>query len=81
MKNLNSRKAPSYNLNTEKIFTQLLQKRLILTYLFNAALRLRHVPDSGKVAEVIMIPKAAKLANDVKFYHSDFGSFMYFITF
>lgn len=42
-----------FDLITSQILKQLPQKRiLVLTYLFNAAVRLKHVPASWKVAEV-----------------------------
>lgn len=65
--NLNPKKAPGYDLIAGKILKQLPRKGIVmLTYLFNAVLRLQHVPASWKLAEVIMLPKPGKPPNDVK---------------
>lgn len=40
----------------------------MLTYLFNVALRLKHVPSVWKVAEVIMLRKPGKPPNEAKSY-------------
>lgn len=67
--NLNLKKAPGFDLITAEILKQLPRKCIVmLTYLFNAAFRLKHVPASWKVAEVIMLPKPGKPPNDVKSY-------------
>lgn len=67
--NMSPKKAPGYDLITGEVLKQLPRKALVmLTYLFNAAIRLRHFPDSWKVAEVIMLPKPGKPPNDIKSY-------------
>jgi hypothetical protein len=55
---LNSKKAPEFDLITGEILKHLKRKALVkLTTLFNACIRLKHVPDAWKIAEIIMIPK------------------------
>lgn len=67
--NLNLKKAPGFDLITGQILKQLPTKGIVmLTYLTNAAFRLKHVPTIWKVAEVIMLPKPGKTPNDVKSY-------------
>lgn len=67
--NLNPKKAPGWDLITGEILKHLPRKVIVmLTYLFNAAFRLKHVPACWKVAEVIMLPKPGKQPNDVKSY-------------
>lgn len=67
--NLKAKKAPGYDLITGEVLKQLPRKGVVmLTYLFNAVLRLRHVPGAWKVAEVIMLPKPGKPPNEVKSY-------------
>jgi hypothetical protein len=39
-----------------------------LTHVYNAALRLKYVPGQWKAAEVIMVPKPGKPANEVSSY-------------
>jgi hypothetical protein len=67
--NLNPKKAPGFDLITGQILKRLPRKGIVmLTYLFNAAFRLKHVPASWKVAEVIMILKPGKTPHEVKSY-------------
>lgn len=67
--NLNPKKAPGFDLITGEILKQLPKKGIVkLTYLFNAAARLKYVPYIWKVAEVIMILKPGKPPNGVKSY-------------
>lgn len=67
--NLNPKKAPGFDLITGEILKQLPKKGVVmLTYLFNAVFRLKHVPDTWKVAEVIMLPKPGKPPSHVKSY-------------
>ena len=67
--NLNPRKAPGYDLITGEVLKHLSRKGIVmLTYICNAAFRLKHVPDCWKVAEVIMLPKPGKPTNDIKSY-------------
>lgn len=66
---MKSKKAPGYDLITNEILKQLPRKGLIvLTRLINAAFKLRHVPSSWKVAEIIMLQKPGKSPNEVKSY-------------
>jgi hypothetical protein len=59
---LNSKKAPGFDLITGEILKHLKRKALVkLTTLFNACIRLKHVPDAWKIAEIIMIPKPGKI--------------------
>lgn len=68
-KQLNSRKAPGYDLITGQIIKELPDKAIRkLLHIINATFRLRHVPSQWKVAEVIMIPKPNKPPNDKKSY-------------
>lgn len=67
--NLRIGKAPGYDLLTGEILKQLPKKAIVkLTHLFNAVIRLRHVPSAWKVAEVIMLPKPGKPPNEAKSY-------------
>lgn len=67
--NISSKKAPGYDLVTGEILKKLPRKAIVkLTYLINAAFRLKHVPDVWKVAEVIMIAKPGKPPNDISSY-------------
>lgn len=67
--NLNPKKAPGFDLITGEILKHLPRKGIVmLTYLFNAAFRLKHMPACWKVAEVIMLPKPGKQPNDAKSY-------------
>lgn len=67
--NLNPRKAPGFDLITGEILKQLPKKGVVmLTYIFNAVFRLKHVPDIWKVAEVIMLPKPGKPLKHAKSY-------------
>ena len=64
-----TKKSPGFDLLTGEVLQKIPRKGIIiLTHIFNAALRLKHVPDSWKVAEVIMILKPGKPPNDVKSY-------------
>ena len=67
--NLSSKKAPGFNLITGTLLKELPRKGVVmLTYLFNAAIRLKYVPDMWKVAEIIMIAKSGKPDHYVKSY-------------
>lgn len=67
--NLNSKKAPGFDLITGEILKELPRKGFVmLTYIINAVFRLKHVPSSWKVAEVIMLPKPGKPPQEVKSY-------------
>lgn len=59
--NIHSKKAPGFDLITGEILKQLPRKALVkLTYLINAAFRLKYVPKLWKVAEIVMILKPGK---------------------
>jgi len=60
-KNLNPKKAPGHDEITGRMIKELPKKGLVLlTYIFNAIIRLRYVPSAWKKAQVIMIPKPGK---------------------
>jgi hypothetical protein len=66
---INPKKAPGYDLITGEILTQLPRKAIVkLTYLVNAAFRLKYVPKLWKIAEVLMILKPGKPPNEVSSY-------------
>lgn len=68
-RNINLRKSPGYDLISGEILKNLPKKALIkLTTLINAALRLKYVPDSWKIAEVIMIAKPGKPPHEASSY-------------
>lgn len=59
--NINSKKAPGFDLITGEVLKQLPKKAIVkLTNLINAVFRLQYVPRLWKMAEVIMIPKPGK---------------------
>lgn len=67
-KNLSQKKAPGYDLITV-LMKELPRKGIVkLTYLINAAFRLRYVPMQWKVTEVIMILKPGKPPNEKTTY-------------
>lgn len=67
--NVNAKKSPGYDLITGEILKQLPRKAIVkLTYIINAAFRLKHVPSIWKVAEIIMITKPKKPPNKVQSY-------------
>lgn len=69
IKSLKLKKAPGFDLITAQVLKNLPKKALsFLQLLLNAAIKLRYVPSTWKVAEIIMIPKPGKQPNDVKSY-------------
>jgi hypothetical protein len=67
--NMNPKKAPGFDLITGEILKQLPKKAIIkLTHLINASFRLKYVPKSWKVAEVIMIHKPGKQPHEATSY-------------
>ena len=69
--NINTKKGPGFDLITGEILKQIPRKGIVkLTHLFNAAIRLKHVPSIWKVAEVIMLPKPGKPPNEINSYIS-----------
>lgn len=68
-KEINPKKAPGYDLITGQILKYLPRKIVVkITQIINAAIKLRHVPQLWKIAEVIMIPKPGKPANELTSY-------------
>lgn len=66
---INTKKAPGYDLITGQVLKQLPRKVLVkITKIINAAIKLRYVPQLWKLAEVIMIPKPGKPAEELASY-------------
>lgn len=66
---MNEKKAPGFDLITAQVLKNLPKKAyMFLQLLINSAIKLMHVPDIWKVAEIIMIPKPGKPPNEVKSY-------------
>lgn len=69
VKSLNSHKAPGYDLLTAGLLKQLPEKGFkLITYIFNAVLRLKIFPEQWKVAQILMIPKPGKNPEDITSY-------------
>lgn len=69
IRNLNHRKAPGIDRITPKMLKELPRKGIVLiTYLFNAILRLQYWPTELKTAEIILIQKPGKNPNNVSSY-------------
>lgn len=67
--NLNPKKSPGFDLITGRVLKMLPTKGLqMLLILINATIRLTHVPDTWKVAEMIMITKPGKEPTLLKSY-------------
>jgi hypothetical protein len=67
--NINSKKAPGIDEISPGVLKELSRKGIVfLTYIFNACLRLEHVPFCFKTAQIIMIKKPDKPANEVTSY-------------
>ena len=65
--NINTKKG--FDLITGKILKQIPRKGIVkLTHLFNAAIRLKHVPSIWKVADVIMLPTPGKPPKEINLY-------------
>lgn len=68
-KNINPKKSPGIDEIAPGVLHELSRKGVILlTYIFNACLRLEHVPACFKTAQVIMLQKPGKPAEDVSSY-------------
>lgn len=68
-KNVNPKKSPGYDLISGVIIKQLPEKALrCLTYIYNAILRLGFFPSQWKAAQIILIPKPGKPAEEVTSY-------------
>lgn len=66
---INPKKAPGYDLITGQILKNLPRKALVkITKIINAAIKLRYVPQLWKLAEVIMIQKPGKPAEQLTSY-------------
>lgn len=67
--NLNPKKSPGFDLITGRVLKMLPTKGLLmLLMLINSSIRLTHVPDTWKVAEMIMIAKPGKEPTQLKSY-------------
>ena len=67
--NLNPKKAPGIDGISPGLFKELPRKAIIMiVYLFNACIRLKHVPSSFKTAQIIMLLKPNKPDEDVSSY-------------
>lgn len=67
--NLNAKKSPGYDLITGKILKELpLKGLLLLTAIFNAALRMEHFPIAWKRALVVVVLKPGKPVNQLTSY-------------
>ena len=61
----NVRKAPEYDLISEKVLKELPKKALtLITILYNSILRLSYYPLLWKFSQIIMVPKAGKPVDD-----------------
>ena len=66
---LTIRKAPGIDQVSPTMLKELPHKGIVmLTYIFNAILRLQYWPKQMKIAEIILIPKPGKNPNDVSSY-------------
>jgi hypothetical protein len=67
--NLNTKKAPGFDLITGEILKNFKRKTLVkLTTLINACILLNYIPEAWKTAEVIMISKPGKNLSEVELY-------------
>lgn len=68
-KNLNPKKSPGIDEISPGLFKELPRKAVIMiTYLFNACFRLKHVPECFKTAQIIMLKKPDKPAEQITSY-------------
>lgn len=66
---LNNKKAPGIDMITARMLKELPRKGVVmLTYIFNAILRLQYWPEVLKTSEIILIPKPGKALTDVTSY-------------
>lgn len=66
---LNTKKSPGVDQITPKMLKELPKKAIVmLTYIFNAILRLQYWPQQFKIAEIILIAKPGKNPNHVSSY-------------
>src|SRR6266576_2351250 len=67
--NINPKKAPGIDNISPAVLKELSRKGVVmLTYLFNACLRLKHIPLAFKVAQIIILQKPGKSPNEVSSY-------------
>lgn len=68
-RNMNPRKAPGVDEISAQVLKELSKKGIImLTYIYNACMRLKHVPLCFKTAQIIMLKKPGKPEQDVTSY-------------
>jgi len=68
-KNMNPKKAPDINKISPRVLKELSRKTIVfITYIFNACLRLEHILESFKIAQIIMINKPDKPVEETKSY-------------
>lgn len=66
---LNSKKAPGFDLITGKVIKELPDISVkLITMIFNSILRLLYFPNQWKVAQIIMIQKPGKPDNEIESY-------------
>jgi hypothetical protein len=71
IKKMNENKAPGYDLITGKILRQLPKKAIILlTIIYNSMPRLSYFPVTWKFAQIVMLPKPGKPANEASSHRS-----------
>lgn len=67
--NINPKKAPGIDEISPGLLRELPRKGIIMmTYLFNACFRLKHVPICFKIAQIIMLKKPDKTPNELSSY-------------
>lgn len=68
-KNLKARKAPGVDELSPGLYKELSRKAIMMiTYLFNACLRLKYIPNCFKIAQIIMLKKPDKPPEQVTSY-------------
>jgi len=66
---LKEKKAPGYDLITNKILKNLPKKTIVLiTYIVNSMLRISYIPSIWKSSTIIVIPKPNKPKNEITSY-------------
>jgi len=68
---VNSKKAPGYELISGKVIKQLPPKALqLIRIIFNTIVRLEQFPSQWKISQIILIPKPGKPADEITSYGS-----------
>jgi hypothetical protein len=69
IKKINEHKAPGYDLITQRMLRQLPKKAVVvlLTIIYNSMLKLSYFPVTWKFAQIIMLPKPGKPANEASY--------------